>query len=103
MIISDLSYMEAIEATVVGGFGWGEPSYGGDFEVEKDVNIDVNIDEDLNIDKDVTVTVDITGNLATAEASATAYGNNTIAEAFGFTYTDDNSSVANAFSVSGTY
>jgi hypothetical protein len=98
MIISDLSYMEAVEANVVGGW-----SYGGDFDVEKDVDINIDIYEDLDIEKDVDVNVEITGNLATAEASATAYGNNTVAEAFGFTYTDDYSSVANAFSVSGTY
>ncbi len=49
-----------------------------DTNVVKLVDIDVNVD--LLIDKDVTSTVDILGNLATAEASADAFGLNTLSE-----------------------
>ena len=94
MIINDLTFMESVAEEVVGGFS---------FTAEKDVDIDVNVDEDIDINKDVDVTVDISGNLATAEAGATAFGENTLAEAFAFTYTDDFTSAANAFSVSATY
>lgn len=95
MIISDLSYLENVaEEQVVGGFS---------FTAFKNVDINVDVDETINIDKDVTADVDISGNLATAESGATAFGNNTLAESFAFTYTDSGSSAANAFSVSGTY
>jgi hypothetical protein len=95
MIISDLSYLEAVEANNV---------FGGDFNyfVNKDVNIDIDVDEFFDIDKFVDVDVDLSDNLATAESSANAFGNNTLAEAFGFTYTSNNESHANAFAVSGT-
>ena len=95
MIISDLSYLENVaEEQVVGGFS---------FTADKNVNIDVDIDETIDITKNVVSTVSITGNLATAESGATAFGNNTLAESFAFTYTDDGSSASNAFSVSGTF
>ena len=94
MIINDLTFMESVAEEVVGGFS---------FTAEKDVDIDVLVTETIDIDKDVDVDVDISGNLATAEAGATAFGENTLAEAFGFTYTDDGTSAANAFSVAATY
>ena len=94
MIISDLSYLENVaEEQVVGGFS---------FTANKDVDIDVVVTETIDIKKDVDAVVDISGNLATAESGATAFGNNTLAESFAFTYTDDGSSASNAFSVSGT-
>ncbi len=94
MIISDLSYLDNVaEEQVVGGFS---------FSANKNVDISIGVNETINIDKNVTSVVSISGNLATAESGATAFGNNTIAEAFGFTYTDAGSSAANAFSVSAT-
>jgi hypothetical protein len=93
MIISDLSYLENVEEQVVGGFS---------FSAFKNVDINVDVDETIDITKNVKSTVNISGNLATAESGATAFGNNTLAESFAFTYTDDGSSAANAFSVSAT-
>lgn len=94
MIISDLSYLENIaEENVVGGFS---------FIAKKDVNIGVVITETVDITKNVVSNANVTGNLATAEAGATAFGANSLAEAFAFTNTTDNSSAANAFAVSAT-
>ena len=68
--------------------------------VDKDVTIDYT--ENVDIDKNLNSTVYIDGNFAFAEAAASAYGNDTVAQAITFTYSDDNSSTASATSVSGT-
>lgn len=93
MIISDLNYLEVATEEVVGGFA---------FTATKTVNIGVVVTETININKTVNSTVNITGNLATAESGATALGNNSLAEAFAFTFTGNGTSAANAFSVSAT-
>ncbi len=43
-------------------------------------NVDIVVTVDLDIDKDVSSTVDVLGNLATAEASADAFGFDTLSE-----------------------
>ena len=73
MIISDLNYLESVEEEIFGGGGVNFDSF-----VEKDVDIDVDVD--IDIDKDVDTDVVIDDNLATAEATADAFGNNTLAE-----------------------
>ncbi|PSN19600.1 hypothetical protein C7271_06465 [filamentous cyanobacterium CCP5] len=94
MIISDLSYLENIaEEEVVGA---------GSFSAFKNVAITVDIFESIQVQKDVQSNVTISGNLATAESGADAFGNNTLAESFAFTYTDEGSSSSNAFSLSAT-
>lgn len=94
MIISDLNYLEVATEEVVGG--------GFNFDVSKDVDINVDVVETVFIDKLIVSDADIFDNVATAEASANAEGNDTLAEAFSFTYTNSNYSAANAFSVSAT-
>ena len=96
MIISDLNYLETVSIDVQGAGGVNFNSY-----VEKDVDIDVNVDFD--IDKDVTVNVDIKGNLATAEASADAFGDNTLAETEAFAQTSYNFSEAFSSATAATY
>ncbi|MGJ5628339.1 hypothetical protein [Nostoc sp. CALU 1950] len=99
MIIADLNYLEITSEEVIGGtFGYGY----GDFDIDKDVDIDIDINEDLNIDKNVDVDVNISGNLATAESGATALGNNSFAETFAFTFTNDGVASSNSLSVAGT-
>ncbi len=94
MIISDLNYLENTSEEVLGGYT---------FTATKNINIVANINETVVIKKNVTSSVVLSGNLATAEGQATAFGNNTIAEVFSFTNTDEGSSAANSFSVSGSY
>ncbi len=82
MIINDLSYLETIEETVVGGVGIG---------VNKNVNIDLDVDQDFDVDVDINVNkdidanldsdVDIDGNFASLTFDVTAIGNNSFAEA----------------------
>ena len=96
MIISDFNYLEAVEgAGVVGG--------DFDFDISKDIEINVDIFENLEIKKDVYSDVDLKGNLATAESSANAFGNNTLTETFSLTYTSWNESHSNSLAISATY
>ncbi|MEH1901929.1 MAG: hypothetical protein V7L04_11075 [Nostoc sp.] len=93
MIISDLNYLEITSEEVLGGYN---------FVATKNVNIVANLTETVNINKNVKSTVTVKGNLANSESQATALGNNTLAETFGFTNTDSNSSAANSLSISAT-
>lgn len=68
--------------------------------IDKSVYIDRNFD--LNVDKNVSVTVVISGNLATAEASADAFGDNTLAETIAFAQTTEWSSEAFSSAVAAT-
>jgi len=63
-----------------------------DSNVDKDVDIDVDVTVD--IDKDVDVDIDVDDNSAFAEASADAFGENTLAETEAFAQTTDWSSEA---------
>lgn len=90
MIISNLSYMETSEATVEGGYYFGQSSY-------------TNITENLIINKKLTSKVDIKGNFAGAEAEATATGKNTSTQALSFTNTVQGvGSGSSATSISGS-
>ena len=96
MIISDLNYLEAVDGTgVVGG--------DFDFDISKDIEVNVDIFENVAIDKDVNSVVYVKGNLATAESSANAFGNNTLTETFSLTYTSWNESHSNSLAISATY
>lgn len=93
MIISDLNYLENTSEEILGG---------STFTAVKNVNIAVNVNEVVNIKKNVTSVVSLTGNVATSESGATAFGNNTLAESFGFANADANSSSSNAFAVAAS-
>ncbi len=94
MIIADLNYFENAD---------DRPTYGGFYVGEsKKIGIEVNIAENVLIGKNLKAVLLLQGNLSTAEAGATAFGKNTLAEAFGFTYTDHNGSSSNSFSISAT-
>ncbi len=95
MIINDLSYLEVVEENrVVGGdFNFSTSlDFDSDVDINKDVCIDVNINSDA----------DIKDNVALAEASANALGNNTFTEVYVSTYTDDCSSHSAALAQSAT-
>jgi hypothetical protein len=83
---ADLTPLSTSQMDMVSAAG----DYSFDTDVDKEVNIDVtkNYDFDAELDSDVTVD----GNLATAEASADAYGEDTFTEASSFTQTTDWSS-----------
>jgi hypothetical protein len=67
---------------------------GVDFDSNVDKDVDIDVDVDVDIDKDVTVDIDVTDNSAFAEASADAFGENTLAETEAFAQTTDWSSEA---------
>ena len=96
MIISDLNYLETVNEEVYGAGGVYFDSY-----VRK--NVDIDVDVDVDIDKDVDVWVDIKGHLATAEASADAWGDNTLAETEAFAQTTDKYSEAFSMATAATY
>jgi hypothetical protein len=93
MIISDLNYLENTSAEILGG---------ATFVAKKKVDIVVNVNEVIKIDKNITSVVSLVGNAATSESGATATGNNTLAESFGFANADPNSSSSNAFAVAAS-
>ena len=72
MIITDLNYLESVEADVAGGFNLGD-----DYS-------NIYFNEYLRIYKDVDSKTKVKGNLATAEADA--YGKDTLSQTF--TYVD---------------
>ncbi|MGB3755480.1 MAG: hypothetical protein WBA07_03800 [Rivularia sp. (in: cyanobacteria)] len=96
MIISDLNYLETTEGNAVIGGDF-------DFDISKDIEVNIDIFETVDIDKDVSSVVYVEGNLATAESSANAFGNNTLTETFSLTYTDWNQSHSNSLAISATY
>lgn len=95
MIINELSYLEVIEQNRV---------VGGDFNFNSSLNFDsdVNIYKDVDINVYIYSNVDISGNVATAEASANAFGENTFTEVYVSTYTFDGGSHSAAYSKSVT-
>jgi hypothetical protein len=95
MIINDLSYLEVVQENRV---------VGGDFNFYTDLDFssDVEINKDVDINVHISSHVDIRGNVALAEASANAFGDNTFTEAIVSTYTTDYSSHASASAKSVT-
>lgn len=79
-------------------------SAAGDYSFDTDVNkdVDIDVDKDYNFDADLDSDVSVDGNLATAEASADAYGDDTFTEASSFTQTTDYSSQSFSESTSAT-
>ncbi|MEO1400969.1 MAG: hypothetical protein AAFV72_06885 [Cyanobacteria bacterium J06635_1] len=94
MHISDLNYVEALNTSeVVGG------SYRGvKFDFKKDLDVDIDID--VRDKKYFDIYARVYGNSAVAEADAKAFGYDSSAEGFTFTYTDDYTSIAGSTSIS---
>jgi hypothetical protein len=84
MIISDLSYLEEAFANVVGADG-GYTNI--DIKVDFDKTIDIT--ETLLIDKTFKVETSIQGNSGVADATAQAYGDNSLAQTFTVAYATD--------------
>lgn len=97
MNISDLKYLRVVDVNS-DIFGAG----GTNFNTNVKKNVDIKKKVDFNIKKDVKSKVDIKGNLATAQASADALGNNTLTEIDLFTQTTDKSSESFGESLSAT-
>ena len=95
MIINDLSYLEVVEENRVVG---GDFNFFTELDFDSDVNIDKDVDINVNIDSDA----DISDNVALAEASANALGNNTFTEVYVSPYTDSGSSHSAALAQSAT-
>ena len=98
MIISDLNYMEAVEANVEGGRGRGRG--GASFSFKKRIDTDVKVR--LDVVKDVDTWVILRGNLADAEAYADAYGKDSLAETLTVTKSTNFSSSAYSGSISAS-
>ncbi|MEQ9551531.1 MAG: hypothetical protein RIM23_18230 [Coleofasciculus sp. G3-WIS-01] len=101
MNISDLNHLEVVSNNqeVVGGY------YGyGDYSFISDTNKDFNIDIYTDVDQYTYLSSYgfAYNNTATAEGEAVAFGDNTNAQAYSFTYTDDWTSQAGATSSSTT-
>ena len=96
MIIAELNHLEPVNEEIVGA---GGPKIYTD--IWKDVHIDVDVN--LDIKKNVKAYVNIYGNLATSEASADAYGYNSLAETETFTQATYYSSEAFSQSTSAVY
>jgi hypothetical protein len=94
MIISDLNYLEIVgeESRIVGSGGVNFNSV-----IKKDV--DINKKVDFNINKFVRSNADVKGNLATAQATADAFGDDTLAETDTMAQATDKSSEAYSESV----
>lgn len=100
MKISNLDYAEAIGTeTVVGGNSY-RPNYGGGYNYSFSKNFYANIYENAYVNKYLNSQSYVYGNSALAEADAKAFGNNSNAEGFSFTYSDPYSSAAGATSIS---
>jgi hypothetical protein len=76
MIISDLNYLNAVDATVEGGYFFGPSS--------KTV-VNATIKEDLDINKNFFGKTIVIGNFAGAEATALSSGWNTSTQAISYT------------------
>jgi hypothetical protein len=95
MIINDLSYLEVVAENRV---------VGGDFDFDSSIDFSSNVDINKNVCIDVNIysDADIKDNVALAEASANALGNNTFTEVLVSTYTDNSSSHSGASAQSAT-
>lgn len=95
MKIANLEHVESVSTSdVLGGTGYG----GYDFSRNKRLNI--NIYERVDVKKNLNTYSRVYGNSAVAEGDAEAYGPDSNAEAFSYTYTDPYSSAASATSIS---
>ncbi len=87
MIIFDLSYLETAGEDVLGSRG--RRRHGGGYDVDGRINIRKHVNINVNVyetyDKAVYGYVEIYGNLATAEAGASAKGYNSLSETITFT------------------
>jgi len=102
MKISNLEYVESVDTTaVVGGYsdrgGYGG---GGGYRFDFSKRFDVYINEYANVYKNLYANSYVSGNSAIAEADAEAYGPDSNAEGFSYTYTDPYASAAGATSIS---
>ena len=95
MIINDLSYLEVVEESRVVG---GDYNFSTSLDFYSDVQIDKNVCIDVYINSDA----DIKDNVALAEASANALGDDTFTEVYVSTFTDDCSSHSAAMAQSAT-
>jgi hypothetical protein len=94
MIISDLNYIQAVDANVEGGYFFGPSSQ---------TRVDAQIKEVLDIKKNFVGKTLVVGNFAGAEASAFATGKDTSTQAISLTDVDQGkSSTSYATSVSAT-
>ncbi|MEQ9551530.1 MAG: hypothetical protein RIM23_18225 [Coleofasciculus sp. G3-WIS-01] len=102
MNISDLNHLEVVSENneVVGGF-YG---YYDDYSFTSYTNKDYYVDIYTDVDQYTYLSSYgfAYNNTATAEGEAVAFGNNTNAQAYSFTYTDDWTSQAGATSSSTT-
>lgn len=95
MKISNLEYVESVDTSaVVGGYG------GGGYRFDFSKRFDVYINEYANVYKNLYANSYVRGNSALAEADAEAYGPDSNAEGFSYTYTDPYASAAGATSIS---
>jgi hypothetical protein len=93
MKIANLEHVESISTSdVMGGYG------GYNFDRRK--NLQINIYERVDVRKNLDTRSFVKGNSAIAEGDAEAYGPDSNAEAFSYTYTDPYSSAASATSIS---
>lgn len=98
MIISDLKYVEDVDAQESSIVGSGGVTFKND--IQKKVNLQK--EAKINIQKNVVSKVDVKGNLAELEGSADASGKNTLSELSGFTQTEPGYSAAYLESTSAT-
>lgn len=98
MIISDLKYVEDVDAQESSIVGSGGVTFNN--KVSKKVELLKN--ENLNVKKNVESKAVIKGNLAELEGSADASGKNTLAELNGFSQTEPGLSAAFLESTSAT-
>lgn len=96
MIISDLNYLESADSSAIVGSG------GTNFNTNIKKNVDIKENIQIWINKDVNSYVNIKGNLATGQASADAFGENTLAETNVFVQSTDYSSESYSSGVAGT-
>jgi hypothetical protein len=84
MIISDLSYLEAAFANVVGAQGGYT-----DIKIDVDFDKDIEITETLVVDKFFKVETYVDGNSAVADATAQAHGEDSLAQTFTVAFATD--------------
>jgi hypothetical protein len=97
MIISDLNYLQAVDANVEGGYYFGPSSK---------TNVIAKIKEDLDIKKNFVGKTFVKGNFAGAQANADAIGKNTSTQAITETFAVQgkaSSSVATSVSATSGY
>lgn len=98
MIISDLKYVEDVDAQESGIVGSGGVTFNNNIKK----NVELFKKARIDIKKNVESKVNVKGNLAELEGSADASGKNTLAELNGFTQTEPGFSAAFIESTSAT-